>query len=209
VIVGENRSGKTNLLQALRLVLDPSLSALQGTLTSEDFSESLGSDPMAAGAVIEASVEVEEFDDDEGLIATLALALISGDPMRAKLTYRFGPREDQQKGETPAYEWTIYGGDERETRMGGELRTYLHHVHMHAVRDAEGDIASWRRSPLRALLEDVARRTTDKDLSKVAKALDKANDAVRSLTSVKDATEAIERQTEALVGEAPPPRANP
>jgi putative ATP-dependent endonuclease of OLD family len=201
VIVGENRSGKSNLLQALRLVLDPSLSSLQRTLTSEDFSESLGTDPMGAGAVIEASIEVEGFDDDEGLVATLAPALISGDPMRARLTYRFGPREDQAEGDAPVYDWTIYGGDDPVRRIGGELRTYLHHVHMHALRDAEGDIASWRRSPLRPLLEDLARRTSADDLRTIGDALERANDAVRSLGSVRDATQAIERQTEALVGE--------
>jgi putative ATP-dependent endonuclease of OLD family len=72
---------------------------------------------------------------------------------------------------------------------------------MHALRDAEGDIASWRRSPLRPLLEEVSRRTSSDDLQSVAEALEQANTTVRSLESVQDATTAIERQTEALVGE--------
>lgn len=200
VVVGENRSGKSNLLHALRLVLDPSLSSFQRTLISEDFSASLGPDPMAAGEVIEASIEIEDFDDDEGLVATLAPALISGDPMLARLTYRFAPRGDQRGSEPPAYEWTIYGGNTPERRVGGDLRVYLHHVHMHALRDAEGDIASWRRSPLRPLLEDVSRRTTKGELQTVATALEEANDIVRSLPSVKEATKAIELQIAGLVG---------
>ena len=201
VIVGENRSGKSNLLHAVRLVLDPSLSSLQRTLTGEDFAESLGQDPMADGAVIEVTIELADFDDNEGLVSTLNPALISGEPMRASMTYRFGPREGQDEQDPPAYEWTIFGGGDTSRRVGGELRTYLHHVHMHALRDAEGDIGSWRRSPLRPLLEDVARRTSADDLAAVAQALEHANDAVRNLNTVKQAAQDIERQTEALVGQ--------
>jgi len=57
VFVGENRSGKSNLLHAIRLVLDPSLSSMQRKLTADDFSESLGSDPFGDRCVIEVSVE--------------------------------------------------------------------------------------------------------------------------------------------------------
>ena len=118
VVVGENRSGKSNLLYAVRLLLDPSLSSVQRTLTTEDFSDALGADPMAAGAIIEISVELEGFDGDEGLVATLGSALISGEPMVARLTYRFGPREIDSQGSQPAYEWTIYGGGAPEQRIG-------------------------------------------------------------------------------------------
>ncbi len=121
--------------------------------------------------------------------------------MRARLTYRFAPRDGQQDGDAPAYEWIIFGGEDAERTVGGDLRRYLHHVHMPALRDAEGDIASWRRSPLRPLLEEVSRRTSDADLQEVRAALEQANEAVRSLASVSDATDAIERQTASLVGE--------
>jgi putative ATP-dependent endonuclease of OLD family len=200
VIVGENGSGKSNLLHALRLVLDASLSARQRTLTREDFSEALGLDPMEDGVVIEISVEIDDFEDDPGLVATLAGALIAGDPMRARLTYRFGPRDDQEEETPPAYQPSIYGGGDLQRRIGGELRTYLHHVHMHALRDAEGDVASWRRSPLRPLLEDISRTTPAEELGRVAEALESASEIVRGLPAVASATEAIEEQTAALVG---------
>lgn len=201
VLVGENASGKSNLLHALRLVLDPSLSARQRTLTSEDFSESLGADPMGDGAVIEVSVDVEDFEHDPGLVATLAQALIDGEPMRARLTYRFGPRPGQEGQHPPAYEASIHGGDDPDRRIGGELRTYLHHVHMHALRDAEGDIASWRRSPLRPLLEEISRSTTPEDLAELAESLQAASETARGLPAVSAAASAIETQTAALVGQ--------
>jgi putative ATP-dependent endonuclease of the OLD family len=201
VLVGENASGKSNLLHALRLVLDPSLSARQRTLTSEEFSESLGADPMGDGAVIEVSVDVEGFEQDPGLVATLAQALIDGEPMCARLTYRFGPRPGQEGEHPPAYEASIYGGDNPDRRIGGELRTYLHHVHMHALRDAEGDIASWRRSPLRPLLEEISRSTTPEDLAELAESLQAASETARGLPAVGAAASAIESQTAALVGQ--------
>ena len=70
VIVGENRSGKSNLLHAVRLVLDASLPNSDRYLSPEDFSEELSDgdlDPMAEGEVIEVII-----DDDwlrrQGLI---------------------------------------------------------------------------------------------------------------------------------------------
>ena len=60
VIVGENRSGKSNLIHALRLVLDSSLSADQRRLKPEDFCDQLGddvNDAMSAGEVVEVSLE--------------------------------------------------------------------------------------------------------------------------------------------------------
>jgi putative ATP-dependent endonuclease of the OLD family len=201
VIVGENRVGKSNLLHALRLVLDPSLSRVSRTLMNDDFSESLGDDAMGAGETIEVTIELEDFEDDDGLVATLHPALVSGKRMRARLTYLFAPREEATEGEVPVYEWTIYGGGDPTRRMGGELRAYLHHVHMHALRNVEADIGSWRHSPLRPLLEEVARRTERTHLERVSDALDTANAVVRALPEVKSAAKAIERQTEALVGE--------
>jgi putative ATP-dependent endonuclease of OLD family len=201
VLVGENASGKSNLLHALRLVLDPSLSTRQRTLSTEDFSESLGADPMGDGAIIEVSIEVEGFEEDPGLVATLAQALVDGDPMRARLTYRFGPRPGQEEQHPPAYEALIYGGDDPERRIGGELRTYLHHVHMPALRDAEGDIGSWRRSPLRPLLEEISRSTAPEDLAELAQSLEAASETVRGLPAVGTAAEAVEQRTAALVGQ--------
>lgn len=58
VIVDENRAGKSNFIQALRLVLDPTLPNSDRYLRREDFSDGLsdepsGWDPMADGAKIE------------------------------------------------------------------------------------------------------------------------------------------------------------
>lgn len=197
VIVGENRAGKSNLLHAIRLVLDPTLSSAQRSLLAEDFSESLGEDPMATGAAIEVSVDLVGFDDDEGLLSVLHSALLAGDPMQARLTYRFGPRDDRPD----LYAWSLYGGGDPARRIGGDLRTFLHHVHMRALRDAAGDMASRRRSPLSPLLDELSRNTSREDLRGIADALEAANRAVRELRTVADVATAIRDTTEALVGQ--------
>ena len=58
VIVGENRSGRSNLLYALRLVLDPAMPNSERHLRREDFWDGLSDgtpswDPMAHGVSIE------------------------------------------------------------------------------------------------------------------------------------------------------------
>ena len=152
VVVGENRVGKSNLVHAIRLVLDPSLSNAARWLTREDFSDSLGEDPMGAGEEVKVSLELEGFDDDAGLMATLRNAIVCGDPLRARLTYRFGPREleeDEEGLSVEAYGWTIYGGEDDEpNRIPSELRSYLHHEHLGALPGTYGptlDLGAARR----------------------------------------------------------------
>jgi putative ATP-dependent endonuclease of OLD family len=199
VIVGENRSGKSNLIQAMRLVLDPDLSSTQRMLTNDDFWEGLDPDPMSKGEVIEVSIEFVDFEEEEGLVAALCSALVSGEPMRAQLTYRFQPR--QVDDDDAGYEWTIFGGGDPERRIGFELRNYIQHVHLAALRDAEGDMISWRRSPLRPLLEDLGSNADPEELKRLGDALEEASHVLADLDSVEHTSTSIGKRTEALVGE--------
>jgi len=205
VIVGENRVGKSNLVHAIRLVLDSSLSNKARWLRTEDFSEHLGLDPIADGAEIRISVEIEDFGEDGGLMAALRHAIVSGDPVRARITYRFGPGEleeleDGDEAFSPdAYQWSIYGReDENPRRIPAELRARLHHEYLGALRDVEGDLRSWWRSPLRDLLEQAARDADPQELQHVREALEEANIAVSDLGSVKDLADRVGKETARL-----------
>jgi putative ATP-dependent endonuclease of OLD family len=211
VIVGENRVGKSNLVHAIRLALDSSLSNAARWLRTEDFSEHIGPDPMGNGAEIRISVELEDFGEDGGLMAALRHAIISGDPLRARITYRFGPGEleeleELEEGEEAfspdAYQWTIYGReDENPQRIPAELRARLHHEHLGALRDVEGDLRSWWRSPLRDLLEQAARDADPQEMQRVREALEEANIAVSELGSVENLADRVGKETARLVGE--------
>ena len=90
VVLGENKVGKTNLLFALRLILDPSLPDSARRLRLEDFWDGLER-PLKKDDVIEISVEFRGFENNENLLAVLADHLVKPDPMVARITYLFRP----------------------------------------------------------------------------------------------------------------------
>ncbi len=202
VVVGENGSGKSNLVQALRLVLDPSLSYQQRMLTGDDFWDGLGPDPMLDRAEISVSVDLVDFSDEPGLLATLAGAVVNGEPSRARLTYLFRPREGFETADPPVYEWLIYGGDDPDQVVGGDLRGYVHLAYMQALRDAEADLASWRRSPLRPILDQIGRSVPAEQVETVRAALDNARRVVNTLDAVTAAAATIAARSRELVGDA-------
>src|SRR5439155_3367274 len=98
VIVGENRVGKTNFIHAVRLVLDPTLPNSERYLRRQDFWDGLsdgtpGWDPMAAEEEIEVSVYFSDFDKEAEALTALSDALIEAEPMVARFTYRYFPRD--------------------------------------------------------------------------------------------------------------------
>src|SRR5579859_2207094 len=141
VIVGENRVGKSNFIHALRLVLDPTLPNSERYLHREDFWEGLsdgtsGWDPMVAGEEIEVSVDFSDFEDEAEALTALSDALIEGDPMVARLTYRYSPRADGGNGSRPVYAWRIFGGDREGSSVPTDLRRYIWVAYLQALRDA-------------------------------------------------------------------------
>lgn len=208
VIVGENRSGKSNLLHALRLVLDPAMPNSERHLRREDFWDGLSDgtpswDPMAHGVSIEVSVDIGDFDDEPGVIAALSDALLQGEPMRARLTYLWAPQDtgDIADGTAP-YRWRIVGGDKaRDTRVPADVREHVLLTFLHALRDVEADIRSWRRSPLRALLEAAAAVAEDETLDEVRLAMQEANEQLNQLDAIAGLSRRISGQTLAMVGD--------
>ncbi|MGV1803786.1 ATP-dependent nuclease [Agrobacterium vitis] len=157
VIVGENKVGKSNFVRALQLILDPGLSERDRQLGFEHFWDGLGEDKL--GETIEISVELTDFTDDPRLMAHLGDCVVDpGPPMVARLTYRFQPKANL--GGDPEsladYEYIIFGGDDPEMSIGSSLRRMLPLDVQVALRDAEKDLASWRNSPLRPLIEQLA-----------------------------------------------------
>ena len=114
VIVGENRAGKSNFIHALRLVLDPTLPNNERYLRREDFWDGLsdgtpGWDPMVTGEEIEEAVYFSDFDAEGEALTALSDALIEAEPVTARFTYHYFPRDDGGDGDRPVYEWRIYG----------------------------------------------------------------------------------------------------
>jgi putative ATP-dependent endonuclease of the OLD family len=97
VVLGENKVGKTNLLFALRLILDPSLPDSARRLRFEDFWDGLER-PLSKDDEIEVSLEFRDFEKSENLLAVLADHLVEPDPMVARITYLFRPIPGREQG---------------------------------------------------------------------------------------------------------------
>ncbi|WP_420112067.1 ATP-dependent nuclease [Pseudactinotalea sp.] len=163
VIVGENGVGKSNLLEAIRLVLDPSISDARRMLREEDIWEGHPTG-LAGGAEVSIVVELRGFDDDADAKSILSSATVDFAPYVARLTYRFAPRTEVMTADgsqvqptgrpliAKDYDVVVFGGD-RETNDVRAIRREVALRVLPALRDAEGDLHNWRRSPMRDLLE--------------------------------------------------------
>ena len=197
VIVGENKVGKSNFIRALQLILDPGLSERDRQLGLEHFWDGLGEDKI--GETIEIAIELTDFTDDPRLMAHLNDCVVDpGPPMVARLTYRFQPKANL--GRDPEsladYEYIIFGGDDPDMAVGPSLRRMLPLDVQVALRDAEKDLSSWRNSPLRPLIEQLA-TSLDEDAREEIQ--EQVNEAQAELAGHAEVVATAERISERLV----------
>ncbi|WP_186044119.1 ATP-dependent nuclease [Burkholderia gladioli] len=157
VIVGENKAGKSNLLRALRLVLDPSLPDRDRQLGLEHFWDGLGDAKL--GATVKVVAEFTDFEDNDNLLTVLGGSLVGTEtPVVARLTYLYRPKAALE-GAAPQtladYEFLVFGGTNEDNVFTAARRRELPMDYLFALRDAEGDLLNWRRSPLRPIIEEL------------------------------------------------------
>src|SRR6476660_203674 len=100
-VIGENNAGKTNLLHAIRLPIDASLSSYRRQLLLDDFASGLD---LTQPQHVLVSLEFKNFKDSPNQEAALTDCLIDEDT--ARITYRFRPR--------PSIRETLLNHDEDE-----------------------------------------------------------------------------------------------
>lgn len=202
VIVGENKSGKSNFIHALRLIFDPSLPDSARQLQEEDFWDGLES-PMENGEEITIIVDVVGIDSNEAVLAVFQDYLIPGEETpTARITYRYAPLPALDDGGEYAklqYNFTIYGGDDPTNVFGYQQRKWLPLEVLPALRDAERDLEGWRKSPLRPLIERL--NVTRRDLESAASKIDKATEEILDLPDVNTLSLDIQKRLEEMVGE--------
>jgi putative ATP-dependent endonuclease of the OLD family len=202
VIVGENKIGKSNLIFALRLVLDPRLSDNDRQLRLEDFWDGLPR-PLQKDDCIQISVDIADFEDDEGLMAILAEHLIQAEPMISRLTYLYRPKPGLENKPTKEadYEFLVFGADRPENQFGYETRKWMPLSVLPALRNAEDDLASWSHSPLAPLLRAVSGTITQETLEQAADEVTKATRKVAEIGEIKALSEQIQNSLNEKVGE--------
>ncbi|OSZ72093.1 ATP-dependent endonuclease [Sphingomonas sp. IBVSS1] len=201
VLLGENRVGKSNLLFAIRLVLDPTLPDAARQLKLSDFWD--GCD-LAQEPQIEVHLDFTEFDADAAQAALLTDFRIAGDPAIARLSYVF--RKKPEVGGPPQSgadcEYVVYGGGDESRPIPNRLRRRIALDMLDALRDAEGQLGSWRSSPLRPLLEDAIAGVDRVSLEAVAADLGRATKALEAFPTVKALEDGLRAGILDLAGKA-------
>ena len=184
VLLGENRVGKSNLLLAIRLILDPTLPDSARQLKLSDLWDGAPADFSEA---IEVHLEIADFTSDLGILALLTDFRTAHDPTIARLSYVFRKKADivgpPQSSED--CEFIVFGGGDEARSVPSKVRRRIAIDMLDALRDAEGQLGSWRNSPLRHLLEEAIAGISRADLDAVAAELDKATKTLEGFATVK------------------------
>ena len=201
VIVGENKIGKSNLVFALRLLLDPTLPDSLRQLREEDFWDGLQR-PLSSDNEIRIALEISDFEDNPRLLAVLAEHLVAVEPMSARLTYVLRPLAslDGPPAKVSDFEYSIFGGEREENTASYELRRRMPMDVFPALRDAEGDLANWRRSPLRPLLEKAAAAVDNTALEAIAQSVSDASAKIAALPEIAELDTAVTDRLNEMVG---------
>lgn len=201
VLLGENRVGKSNLLFAIRLVLDPTLPDSARQLKLSDYWDGcdLASDPEIA-----VHLDFADFEADDALVALLTDFRTASDPHTARLSYVYRKKADvtgtPKSGED--CEFVVYGGGDESRPVATRVRRRIALDMLDALRDAEGQLSSWRYSPLRPLLEDAVASVDSTAIGDVAADLEAATKKLESFPSVKALEDSLRSGILDLAGSA-------
>jgi putative ATP-dependent endonuclease of OLD family len=217
-VVGENNTGKTNLVFAIRLAIDGGLSSTYRNLMPEDFCS--GAD-ISTPQQIMVSLEYKAFTakpSEEGMLMHCVVS-----PDLARITYRFRPRreiiEAIRAKKHPGtgltiedYRYEIRGGgaidpatacwsDDFGTWVSFEdlQQSYLV-VFMEPLRDVEQRLRQARSSPLAKLLTTADIPEAEQKV--LVDCLMKANDTISSSTTISAVGTSIKSSMDSTAGKA-------
>ncbi|MBM6617295.1 ATP-dependent nuclease [Bacillus suaedaesalsae] len=198
MIIGENNVGKTNLIKAIQLILDPKLSDEDRFLSESDFHDSLDR-PMETGEEIEIIIEIKGFEHNQNILSILSDATVSDEPPTLRLTYRFYPitRADG----TYDYQYTIYQGENQEVEFTHLHRKYLQLKVINAIRDVESEIKNTRRSPVNQLLKQY--QIDKEELREIAEKLKEKSNEVLTIGEIEDLERNINMRFSKVLGVQP------
>ena len=216
-VVGENNTGKTNLLHGLRLVVDANLSSQYRQLIEHDIHSAVD---ISSPEQVIVAVEFSDYMARENECALVGCWEVSED--LARLCYRFRPkqsiREAIESGEGEAgrltledYHWELTGGganDPATVQWDQDLGTAvrfadLQHfqvVFLPALRDVQQDLRQSRVSPLGRLFAASDIPQADKD--ELVQTLRDANEEIANTPTIRNTGDAIKAAFSTTAGDA-------
>ena len=208
-VIGENNSGKTNFLHAIRLCLDAGLSSTYRSLTPNDVHSAI--DITSPNQVL-IGLEITDFQgktNEEALVGAW-----QHKPGLARLIYRYRPklsvREDLDDREIEPgdlthedYSWEIIAGGNPSDDLAdiqwdqdvglsirfSDLQAFLV-IFLPALRDVESDLRHFRNSPLVRLID--AMKISPDEQEKLLDVLRTANQQIAKAPTIKEIARAID-----------------
>ncbi|HEV7529031.1 MAG TPA: AAA family ATPase [Solirubrobacteraceae bacterium] len=192
VLVGENNAGKSNLVDALRTVLEPEGGPRERCwLRLEDFThDGHGGDPIEEE--LELGVVLSDLTPAEkGRLVTCLSPKTGADCARIRMRARLGA-----DGRVLT-EWL--GGDSEHADVERHARSAVSFVYLHPLRDAAADLRPGRDNKLIGLINALAPRG-DADRDAIVAAAQAANDALDAITAIMRARAAIANRLNSMTG---------
>jgi putative ATP-dependent endonuclease of OLD family len=183
VLVGETQSGKSNIIHALRLILDETLTQDELKITNNDF----------YGSSKEILISIEITCDLDHSLSALLLECYKetkDNTLIGKITFHAKMDEDQ------GYTLGKQNTDEWKSRLSPEFREGFQLGFLDALRDVEAELNNKLRSPLRYALE----RLTNEPAG-FQGATEGLNQIMEEAEGLDDIKNEVVKKTEDLTGE--------
>jgi putative ATP-dependent endonuclease of OLD family len=191
VIVGENNAGKSNVIDALRLVLEPEAGPrARRWLREEDFAHD-GNGNRTTDE-LELEVQLSALTDAEKARMVTCLAPEAGEGVaKIRLNATIGPTGRIQT------QW--FGGDSQQADVERHARDAVRFVYLHPLRDAASDLRPGRDNKLVSLISALA-PTGDPDREEIVNLATAANAALDAITTIVDARRHVANRLGAMTG---------
>ena len=218
-VIGENNSGKTNFLHAIRLCIDAGLSSTYRSLAPNDIHSAVD---IAHPNQVLIGLELTDFagkTNEEALVGAW-----QHKPGLAREIYRYRPKlsvredleaEEVEPGELTRedYHWEITGGGDPAHDLAdvpwdqdigtsirfSDLQSFLV-VYLPALRDVERDLRQFRNSPLARLID--AMEIEPEEQEELLNALHKANEEIASAETINEIAKVIDTSLKKVSGPA-------
>jgi len=186
VIVGENNTGKTAIIDALRLMLMSSREFDAVRLNEDDFRIGTNFAPIEVTCTFCDTTDAEEVDFYECLVD------IGGGKFEVRLNARVEFNKSTRRANVK-----MWGGETECGNLPVNLYDRLAAIYLQPLRDPEFGLRPHRNSQVSRLIDCLTAETQHTNFEAIAT---KANDEIRKLPSVEDARKDINGQMLAITG---------
>jgi len=187
VLVGENNSGKTAIIDALRLILFSSRDFDSLRLTEDDFRN--GTDY----APIEISCRFTGLNDEDEVHFQECLVDIGGGKFEMQINIRVEFNKTTNRCNV-----RMWGGETEGGTLPSNHYDRLATIYLQPLRDPERGLRPGQHSQVSRLVNSLTTEAQQADFETIAK---DSNDGIRKLKPVKDARSDINSQMSAIAGE--------